>query len=226
MGKKTIAREELINKGAEAHLYYGHWFKKEVIFKWRIPKEYRLKELDNRIRAHRTINEGRALINVKEEGINVPAVYEIDTERSIIIMEFIDGTKLKDLMNQLSNSEKETYFEKVGSFIAKLHLSGHFHGDITTSNIIITPARKVFLIDFGLHDYSDSIEDKSVDLHLLKRVLISSHGKDYNLCYNAFLDGYKSEFIAADSKEEYDSIIHTIGVIESRGRYVKKTERR
>lgn len=226
MIKKIITKEELISKGAEAHLYYGHWFDKKVIFKCRIPKEYRLEELDNRIRAHRTINEGRALINVKKEGVNVPTVYEIDTGQSIITMDFIEGTKLKDLMQKLSDPKKKAYFKEVGVLIAKLHLSGHVHGDITTSNIIITPSENVFLIDFGLHDYSDSVEDKGVDLHLLKRVLISSHGKDYNLCFNAFLAGYHSEFIKNDSEEDFDSIINTIGVIESRGRYVKKDERR
>jgi len=226
MESYTISKEELVNKGAEAHLYYGHWFDKEVIFKWRIPKKYRLEELDNRIRAHRTINEGRALINVKEEGINVPTVYEIDTDKSIIVMEFIKGTKLKALMDSLNSSQKETYFRKVGVLIAKLHLSGHIHGDITTSNIIITPSENVFLIDFGLHDYSDSVEDKSVDLHLLKRVLISSHGNDFELCFDAFLAGYKSEYDNADLKENYNSIVSTISVIESRGRYIKKTERR
>lgn len=221
----TISKEELMSKGAEAHLYHGHWFDKDVIFKWRIPKKYRLEALDNRIRAHRTINEGKALINVKEEGINVPTVYEIDTDQSIIVMEFIEGTKLKELMDTLPESQKERYFQEVGALTAKLHLSGHIHGDITTSNIIITPSENVFLIDFGLHDYSDSIEDKSVDLHLLKRVLISSHGSDFKLCYDAFLTGYKSEYDESGSKEVYNSIIHTIGIIESRGRYIKKTER-
>ncbi|TFF98438.1 MAG: Kae1-associated serine/threonine protein kinase [Promethearchaeota archaeon] len=225
MSTKTIVKEELISKGAEAHLYYGHWFDKKAIFKWRIPKKYRLGELDNRIRSHRTVNEGRALINVKEEGINVPSIYEIDTKQSLIVMEFIEGNKLKDLLVQLADSKKKTYFIKVGKHIARLHLNGHIHGDLTTSNIIITPSENVVIIDFGLHEYSDSIEDKSVDLHLLKRVLISSHGTDYNLCFNAFLSGYKSEYIKLGLKDDYDSIIKNIAVIESRGRYIKKTER-
>jgi TP53 regulating kinase-like protein len=226
MSDYTISKEKILSKGAEAHLYYGHWFDKEVIFKWRVPKKYRLEELDNRIRAHRTINEGRALINVKEEGISVPTVYEIDTAKSIIVMEFIEGTKLKNMMEILTDSTKEDYFKEIGTLIAKLHLSGHIHGDITTSNIIITPTKDIFLIDFGLHDYSDTIEDKSVDLHLLKRVLISSHGKYYNLCFNAFLSGYTREYDTAGLKEECNSIINNIGIIESRGRYIKKTERR
>ncbi|TFG26628.1 MAG: Kae1-associated kinase Bud32, partial [Promethearchaeota archaeon] len=37
----SITKEKIIRKGAEANLYYGHWFGKEAIFKNRIPKKYR-----------------------------------------------------------------------------------------------------------------------------------------------------------------------------------------
>ena len=73
----SIVKEKLIRKGAEANLYYGHWFGKEVIFKHRVPKKYRLEELDKSIRTKRTLNEARALIKVKNYGLNCPQVHEI-----------------------------------------------------------------------------------------------------------------------------------------------------
>ena len=221
----SIVKEKLIRKGAEANLYYGRWFGKEVIFKHRVPKKYRLEELDKSIRTKRTLNEARALIKVKNYGLNCPQVYEIDVESSIIVMKFIEGEKLKDVLEKLDNQKKIKVFKKIGTFIAILHQNGHVHGDITTSNMIITNNDELFLIDFGLHDYSDSIEDKSVDLHLLKRVLISSHGKDHETCYNAFLEGYKAEYKKA-KPDESNAIIKNIGVIETRGRYVKKEDRK
>ena len=221
----NIVKEKIIRKGAEASLYYGHWFDKEVIFKYRIPKKYRLDELDKRIRNARTLNEARALIRVKNYGLNVPQVYEIDTKNSIIVMKYIEGNKLKDILPKLDENKKQEYFYNIGRYIAILHINGHIHGDITTSNIIITEKEEIFLIDFGLHEYSDAIEDKSVDLHLFKRVLISSHGSDYNLCYHAFLQGYRSEY-SKSSLEECNQIINNIEVIETRGRYVKKSERK
>ena len=223
MASQNIIKEKLIRKGAEASLYYGSWFDKKVIFKHRIPKKYRLEELDKTIRSTRTLNEARALIRVKNYGLNVPQVYEIDAINSIIIMKFIEGEKLKKIMNQLDDDKKGYYFSLLGHHIAILHKNGHIHGDITTSNIIITPNEDIFLIDFGLHEYSDNIEDKSVDLHLLKRVLISSHGKDYILCFNAFLEGYQEEY--GPNSIESKQIIKNISVIETRGRYVKKEER-
>ncbi|MFW9783477.1 MAG: O-sialoglycoprotein endopeptidase, partial [Candidatus Heimdallarchaeota archaeon] len=86
-----IIREKLIHKGAEANLYYGKWFGKNVIFKYRIPKEYRQEELDKTIRSERTVIEAKALIKVKSYGVNAPQVYEIDKLNSIIVMKYIEG---------------------------------------------------------------------------------------------------------------------------------------
>jgi len=221
VSSNSIIWEKLLRKGAEADLYEGYWFGKKVIFKLRIEKSYREKTLDSNIRTTRTLNEGRALIKVKEEGINVPQVYEIDVKNACIVMKYIEGQKLKDLMPRLNISDKVQLFNNIGQQVARLHINGHIHGDITTSNLIITEDSQVFLIDFGLHEYSDSIEDKSVDLHLLKRVLISTHGNDFKACFNAFLEGYKSEY-ALIEKDESRFIINNISAIERRGRYVKR----
>ncbi|MBD3194238.1 MAG: Kae1-associated serine/threonine protein kinase [Candidatus Lokiarchaeota archaeon] len=222
-----ISKEKVIQKGAEATLYYGHWFDREVIFKQRISKKYRIKEIDKRIRAIRTLNEARALIKVKNYGINVPIVYEIDYSNSTIIMSHITGDKLKNLLRILDKSLIVKYMSKIGVFTARLHIKGHIHGDITTSNIIITKNRQLFFIDFGLHEYSDSVEDKSVDLHLFKRVLMSSHGDIYKLCFESFLEGYESEYIqnTQAKKSECQEIFNNFKIIETRGRYVKKEDR-
>jgi len=219
-----VKKEKIIKKGAEASLYYGYWFGKEVIFKYRIPKKYRITELDKLIRTERTLNEARALIKVKKYGINVPQVFEIDSANSTIIMKYIQGNRLKDILPDLNDNLKKKYFNDIGRTIATLHRNGHIHGDITTSNIIITPNENIFLIDFGLHEYSDKIENKSVDLHLFKRVLISSHGKYYEFCFNAFLEGYKSEYEKMGD-DECDEIIKNIDAVESRGRYIKPEAR-
>lgn len=219
-----VEKSKILKKGAEATLFYGKWFGKEVIFKYRIPKKYRIPELDKLIRTERTLNEARALIKVKEHKINVPQVFEIDSSNSIIVMKYIKGKRLKDLLSYLDLNLKKKYFNDLGKMIANLHRNGHIHGDMTTSNLIVTPENQIFLIDFGLHEYSDTIEDKSVDLHLLKRVLISSHGNDYELCFNAFLEGYRLEY-EKNNDIEYHQIIKNIDAIESRGRYIKSEDR-
>ena len=139
-------------------------------------------------------------------------------------MKYIEGEKLKNVLKKLDNPTKENYFIRIGGYIATLHKNGHIHGDITTSNLIITEEEEIFLIDFGLHEYSDTIEDKSVDLHLFKRVLISSHGNDFEFCFNAFIEGYRSKY-DKENLNECKSIIKNINAIETRGRYVKSEDR-
>ena len=58
----------------------------------------------------------------------------------------------------------------------------------------------------------------------LKRVLISSHDENYKYCFDAFLEGYRLEYEKMGD-EEYDEIIKNIGVVESRGRYIKPEAR-
>ncbi|MBY9017120.1 MAG: Kae1-associated serine/threonine protein kinase [Candidatus Lokiarchaeota archaeon] len=219
-----IIVEKLIHKGAEASLYYGSWFGKEAIFKKRIPKGYRIEQIDKILCYNRTLNEAKALISVKNYGVLVPPVYEIDTENSTIVMKYIKGEKLKDVLQSLTATKKVQYLREIGNSIAYLHKNGHIHGDITTSNIILTPSQELFIIDFGLHDYSDSIEDKSTDIHLFKRVLISSHGSDFTLCFDTFLEGYREGY-GIEKKIECRDILKNISVIETRGRYVKKEHR-
>ncbi len=219
-----IIVEKLIHKGAEASLYYGSWFGKEVIFKKRIPKGYRIEQIDKIIRYNRTLNEAKSLIRVKNYGVLVPPVYEIDIENSTIVMKYIKGEKLKDILDSLTTLKKVQYLKEIGKTIAYLHKNGHIHGDITTSNIILTPSQDLFIVDFGLHNYSDSIEDKSTDLHLFKRVLISSHGSDFSICFDAFLEGYREGY-GIDKINECKRILKNISIIETRGRYVKKEDR-
>ena len=221
---EEIVMEKIIHKGAEANLIYGHWFGKEVIFKHRIPKGYRIEQIDRKLRVNRTLNEAKALIRVKKYGVNVPQVYEIDTKNSTIIMKYIRGKKLKETLDSLPNKKKAQFLREVGKNIAILHKNGHIHGDITTSNIILTETQDIFIIDFGLHDYSDYIEDKSTDLHLFKRVLISSHGNDFIICFDAFLEGYREGY-GPEKIDECKQIIKNISIIETRGRYVKKEDR-
>jgi Kae1-associated kinase Bud32 len=225
MSKSTIKIERLLHKGAEASLFFGHWFGKEAIFKQRIPKTYRIEQIDSQLRLSRTLNEARALIKVKTYGINVPQVFEIDVDSSTIIMKYVNGEKLKDVISDLDQVMRTRHFFQIGVFISRLHQNGHVHGDITTSNIIVTSNEDIFLIDFGLHEYSDTIEDKSMDLHLFKRVLISSHGKYFDECFNSFLNGYRSEYLK-NSSNQYNPIIQNIKVIESRGRYIKQVDRK
>jgi TP53 regulating kinase-like protein len=79
------------------------------------------------------------------------------------------------------------------------------HGDLTTSNMILTSHGKIFLVDFGLSERSNELEAKGVDLHLMKRALQSTHYRYVKKCFEAVMAGYNK-----------------IQEIERRGRYVSE----
>ena len=75
---------------------------------------------------------------------------------------------------------------------------------------------EIFFIDFGLSFFSHKIEDRAVDLHLLKEALESKHSKIWEKCYKAALGSYAKK--SKDGKQ----VIKRLEVVEKRGRYKHK----
>ena len=192
--------DELIAKGAESNIVKSDYLGEKAVVKDRIPKGYRIPEIDDKIRRARTKEEAKLLSDAKRAGVRTPVLYDVDLHDKTITMEEIGGVMLKEVIDD------DLAFE-LGGEISKLHSADIIHGDITTSNIMLSEGDLVF-IDFGLGRYSQLREDKAVDLLVLKKSLQSI---DYNLALRYFdliLKGYGDE-----------SIINAINDIESRGRY-------
>jgi N6-L-threonylcarbamoyladenine synthase/protein kinase Bud32 len=192
--------DELIAKGAESNIVKSDYLGEKAVLKDRIPKGYRISEIDNKIRRARCKLEARLLSDAKRAGVVTPILYDVNLGDKSILMEEIDGVMVKDIID-------EDLAFKIGENISRLHSADIIHGDITTSNIMLRDGQLVF-IDFGLGRHSTLDEDKAVDLLVLKKSLQSI---DYNLAVKYFdcvLNGYDNE-----------SIVNTISDIESRGRY-------
>jgi TP53 regulating kinase-like protein len=208
----------LFKQGAEANLYLEEWFGKKVIRKHRIAKSYRHPSLDNRLRQQRTRHEARLIAEARELGIPTPMIYLVDTISNTLILQYIDAPKLKDMIPEFSETELKMSFSELGRLIGLLHKAHIVHGDITTSNLLVNNGSLVFL-DFGLasHVPEDEIEPLGVDLHLLQRVLVSSHHFVAEQCFNYVLQGYKKEY-----GEKAEEVIQRLEDIENRGRYRTK----
>ncbi len=193
-----------IAQGAEAIIY----FNRNRVRKERIKKNYRLPQIDIKLRKERTKKEASILHKLQQAGLNVPQltkISEFDLE-----MEFIDGIKLRDY---LDTTKKFSVCKLAGVEIAKVHKCGIFHGDLTTSNMIFLKG-KIYLIDFGLGDYSLRVEDFAVDLHIFKECLTSKHNAIWEKCWQGFLNGYKSI-----DKEFAKTVLKRLAAVELRGRY-------
>jgi TP53 regulating kinase-like protein len=206
----------LLKKGAEANLYLEEWRGRKVIMKRRLSKAYRLAALDVAIRTQRTLREPQLIHKAKEAGVPTPTIFLIDTAETNIIMEYIEGKQVKQILNDLAPSERLHLCRHIGVLIGRLHNHGIIHGDLTTSNMILSATGKVFFVDFGLGEQSSELEVKGVDLHLMKRALQSTHYKYAKECYDSVLKGYAETV----GKENAKKVLEKIGEIEKRGRYI------
>ena len=109
--------------------------------------------------------------------------------------------------------------KKIGKSISKIHDIDIIHGDLTTSNMILKKKNKkenkVYFIDFGLSFHSHRIEDKAVDLHLLRQAFESKHFKRWDKYFKAVISSYKKSNHARD-------VLKQLEKVEMRGRYKRK----
>ncbi len=206
---------KLIKKGAEANLYLHKWYGLPVVVKKRIKKKYRHQKLDHQIRSYRTVQEARMMHEARVAGVSTPIIYSIDKKSFTIIIEYIEGIRIKELFDTVSQSRRKNICHDIGMYIAKLHIKNIIHGDLTTSNFISNKLNTIFIIDFGLSYFSSEVEDKGVDLHLLKRALSSTHFRFSEECFNEVILGYKKVIGITHFKE----ILEKVNEIEHRGRY-------
>ncbi len=211
---------ELLGRGAEAEIYlaefsevFGDYFTGKVIVKRRVPKRYRVREIDLKLRRERTVMEARIMHRAKLAGVRCPHVYEVNLRDMEIVMEFIEGERLKELLESLPMKDRLTLCREIGKQVGKLHAAGIIHGDLTTSNMIYRNGR-IYFIDFGLAEFDSKVEGQGVDLHLLKRAMESTHYLWFEEGFREVIRGYSSV-----RGEEAAPVVSKISEIEKRGRY-------
>jgi TP53 regulating kinase-like protein len=206
----------LIKKGAEASLFLEDWHGQKVILKRRLPKKYRLGKLDDEIRIQRTVHEPQIIHRAKEAGVPTPTIFMVDINDATIVMEFVEGKQVKQILNSLAEEKRLQLCRHIGNLIGSLHSQGIIHGDLTTSNMILTPHGKVVFVDFGLSEISRELEVRGVDLHLMKRAFQSTHYRYAKDCFEAAMEGYAEVVGSAVAKD----VLEKTREIEKRGRYV------
>jgi Kae1-associated kinase Bud32 len=202
-------------KGAEAELKSLILDGENALSKRRISKGYRNPILDEKIRKLRTRSEAKLL---REAGmvVNVPKIIKVDEAKSEIVMEFIDGVPLKQVIEK-----NPSLCVTAGEGIKKLHDLGIIHGDLTTSNIIFLKKPKttelkervvakgsLFFIDFGLGFFSKRLEDCATDLVVFKKTFNATHSKLKN-GWELVMKGYSPSA----------ALVKRIEEIEKRARY-------
>jgi Kae1-associated kinase Bud32 len=199
---------EMIGKGAEANIYRNG----DAVIKDRIKKIYRVKELDKSLRKARTKREAKLISMARRAGVPTPFIRDIDDARTSIALDYIEGKKIRKILNDVSKDERIKICTEAGKNTGKLHKNHIIHGDLTTSNLI-QKDDKIYFIDFGLGEINEAVEAKGVDLLVFKKSLRSTHFKYEKECLDAFLEGYSKEY------KNFEEILKRLNSIEKRGRY-------
>ena len=118
---------------------------------------------------------------------NIVRVYRYfeENETAYFVMEYVDGTSLKDYLKsrggKISFEEAKRILVPVTDALAAVHSKGVVHRDISPDNIIITKSGIVKLLDFGAARYSIGDMSRSLDVVLkhgyAPREQYSRHGR-------------------------------------------------
>ncbi|MDR3206445.1 MAG: Kae1-associated serine/threonine protein kinase [Candidatus Methanoplasma sp.] len=196
--------------GAEATVFETAFLGRDAVAKVRSPKGYRHPDLDASIRRARMRNEVRLMRDARRAGVRTPVVYDVDVEKCTVIMERIEGEKLKDALD--SSDLSLAICAAVGRAVAALHDAGICHGDLTTSNMMLAADGGICLIDFSMGKSAATAEDIGVDIGLLERAFASAH-PGLERQYAALIDAYMKK------KKRPEEVLKKLEEIRNRGRY-------
>lgn len=203
----------VLSRGAEAVIYEAKRDGIDVLVKERVTKRYRQKVLDETLMKSRTKLEVKLLSEARGCGVMTPRIVFSDESKGVIEMERIEGPTLKQVLDK-HPGKASSVCKKIGENLGKLHDHNIMHGDLTTSNMIMSRG-KIFFIDFGLGDFSERVEDKGTDLKLFRETLDSTHTKVAGKCWKSFLRGYSTS-------PSHRRVLERLGEIDTRGRYAKR----
>lgn len=200
---------KLISQGAEAKIFLSE----NKIIKQRIAKSYRSQQLDEKIRKSRTKKEAKILEKASKT-INVPKLIfpYSEQDKYCLVMQHIQGDKISEKLDSYKATKQKQIMQQLATSLAKLHQQDIIHGDLTTSNMILKQ-NQLYLIDFGLSFISKRIEDKAVDLHLIKQALQAKHWKNFEKLFQIFQENYKKHY------KDSEKVLLQFKKVQSRGRY-------
>ncbi|HJM55525.1 MAG TPA: KEOPS complex kinase/ATPase Bud32 [Poseidonia sp.] len=186
----AFIEHQRLHLGAEAEVWRGTWFGKQAVRKQRRPRSWRHADLDHRLGVRRMTSEARLLIRLRRLGLPVPSVWDLDLDGGQLVLQWLPGRTLLEVLNDKSNDEQaiKTILKSVGTTVRMLHREAITHGDLSSNNMLIDE-ENVYLIDFGLAAVEYEIERFGIDLHVLDEILGASHPQ-WPEAINWVLEGY------------------------------------
>ena len=149
---KTISHYKIIEKLGEGGM--GVVYKAEDT---KLKREVAIKFLPHHVVANteekqRFEIEAQAAAALNHPNIATIHAIEESENKVFIVMEFINGTELKEMINKALPTVDDTLniIEQIAEGLKAAHQKGIIHRDIKSSNIMITPSGRIKIMDFGL----------------------------------------------------------------------------
>lgn len=108
------------------------------------------------------LQEAQALANLSHP--NIASIYDIsetDNGNTFIVMEYIEGVTLDVYLqqNSLSVTQKLNLFNQISDAVLEAHNHQIIHADIKPSNVLITLSGQAKLIDFGVMQLTEDLNN-------------------------------------------------------------------
>ena len=218
---------ERLHLGAEAEVWSGLWMGRQAVRKIRRKRGWRHPNLEKRLGFRRLLSEARLLIRARRVGLEVPAIWDVDLDKGILVMEMLPGRPLIELLRD-ENSTQDLIRNSLynsGALVRRLHRLAMTHGDLSTNNILIDDDLSAHLVDFGLASIDYEVERFGIDLHVIDEILGASH-PSIEGGIDIFLKGYlDEESRLGPAKEQTGGVVPTADAVMKRLEQVRSRVR-
>ena len=218
---------ERLHLGAEAEVWSGLWMGRQAVRKIRRKRGWRHPNLEKRLGFRRLLSEARLLIRARRVGLEVPAIWDVDLDKGILVMEMLPGRPLIELLRD-DNSTQDMIRNSLynsGALVRRLHRLAITHGDLSTNNILIDDDLSAHLVDFGLASIDYEVERFGIDLHVIDEILGASH-PSIEGGIDIFLKGYlDEESRLGPAKEQTGGVVPTADAVMKRLEQVRSRVR-
>lgn len=98
---------------------------------------------------------------------NVCTLYDIGEEQdtNYVVLEFVEGTTLRAILESglLPTQSVLQYGMQIADALSHMHGAGILHEDLKSSNIMVTPAGRIKVLDFGLAKFIEEENSRQGD---------------------------------------------------------------
>lgn len=89
-------------------------------------------------------------LNVKENDLLSPDVYDSYSSKKVLTLEYIDGKSIRSVFEKRSNKRKDMAQKIIEAYVNQMFTYGYFHADPHPGNIFVDKNLNIYLLDFGI----------------------------------------------------------------------------